>query len=57
MEPESQSGNWEVTIIEFQENGKKRFKVSRRYPPFSIAETKIFSSKAKAKLQFEKWLG
>jgi hypothetical protein len=57
MEPNSQSENWEVTIMEFQEDGKKRFKVSRRYPLYSIAETKIFSSKARAKLQFEKWLG
>jgi hypothetical protein len=57
MEPKSSNRNWEVTIMEFQEAGKKRFKVSRRYPRFSIAETKIFSSKARAKLQFERWLG
>jgi hypothetical protein len=47
---------WEVSIMEFQNDLGKKYKVTRRFPEMSIAETKIFSSKEKAKLQFEEWL-
>jgi hypothetical protein len=47
---------WEVTILEFNDEGKSWFKVTRRYPDMSIAETRIFLSKAQAKKQFEEWL-
>ena len=46
----------EVTIIELQENGKKKFKVTKRIPYLKVSETKIFNSKEEAKKQFEEWL-
>jgi len=36
---------WEVSIIELQENGKNKFKVTRRIPYLSVSKTKIFDSK------------
>lgn len=47
---------WEVSIIELEDHGKKVFKVTRRLPEMSVAETKVFSSKDSAKKQFEDWL-
>ena len=47
---------WEVSIIEFEENGKKKYKVTKRMPEMSVAETKIFDSKEEAKKQFDEWL-
>jgi hypothetical protein len=47
---------WEVTMIELQENGKKKFKVTKRIPYLKVSETKIFESKEEAKKQFEEWL-
>ena len=47
---------WEVSFIVFKENEKKVFKVTRRFPEFHVAETKIFSSEKDAKIQFEEWL-
>ena len=43
--------------MEFFREGKVWFKVTRRFPEMSIAETKIFASKERAKEQFEEWLG
>lgn len=42
--------------MELVENNKKKFKVTRRLPNLSVAETKIFNSKEEAKKQFEEWL-
>ena len=42
--------------MEYQDESGKRYKVTRRIPELSVAETKIFNSKEKAKLQFEEWL-
>jgi hypothetical protein len=47
---------WEVSIIEFQNELGKKYKVTRRFPEMSVAETKIFSSKEEAKAQFDEWL-
>jgi len=47
---------WEVTIIEFRDNGNTYFKVTRRIPELDVAETKLFNLKEEAKKQFEKWL-
>ena len=47
---------WEVTIMEYQDETGTKYKVTRRIPEMSVAETKIFSSKEKAKRQFEEWL-
>lgn len=39
------------------ENGVgKKFKVTRRLPNLSVAETKLFRSKEDAKKQVEEWL-
>lgn len=46
---------WEVSIIELR-NHETRFKVTRRIPELSVAETKVFSSKEEAKKQFDEWL-
>ncbi|MBI2666131.1 hypothetical protein HYX13_00815 [Candidatus Woesearchaeota archaeon] len=48
---------WEVSIIAFQEEDILKYKVTRRLPELSVAETKIFTSKEEAKAQFESWLG
>lgn len=47
---------WEVSIIKLKGEEGERFKVTRRIPELSVAETKIFVSKKKAKKQFEDWL-
>ncbi len=47
---------WEVSIIEFQDDEGNKFKVTRRLPEMSVAETKIFKSKKEAKEQFDEWL-
>ena len=43
----------EISFIEFKNNRSKKFKVTKRIPELSVAETKIFRSKKKAKKQFE----
>ena len=47
---------WEVTITEVV-NTSKKYKLTRRLPALSIAETKMFKSKEKAVKQFQEWLG
>lgn len=47
---------WEMSIIELKNNKGKKFKVTRRLPELSVAETKVFRSNKKAKKQFEDWL-
>ena len=47
---------WEVSVIEFENHLGKKYKVTRRLPELSVAETKIFKSKRKAKEQFNRWL-
>ena len=47
---------WEVSIIEFQDDEGSKFKVTRRLPEMSVAETKIFKSKKEAMEQFDEWL-
>lgn len=53
---EHQVKKWEVSIIKFQDETGTKFKVTRRVSEESVAETKIFNSKEKAKKQFEEWL-
>ena len=50
------SAKWEVSIIELKENGKIRYKVTRRIPEMSVSETKVFSSKQSALNQVKDWL-
>ncbi len=47
---------WEVSIIKFQNSVSKKFKVTRRLPEVSVAETKFFTSKKKARRLFDEWL-
>ena len=47
---------WEITIMEIENSEGKKYKVTRRLPELSIAETKIFDSKESAKRQMEEWL-
>jgi hypothetical protein len=47
---------WEVSIMELQNTFGRKFKVTKRLPEMSVAETKIFRSKEEAKRQFEEWL-
>tara|TARA_Y100000310_G_C20650630_1_gene799224 strand:- start:568 stop:726 length:159 start_codon:yes stop_codon:yes gene_type:complete len=47
---------WEISILEYENDIGKKFKVTRRLPDMSVAETKIFTSVEEAKKQVEKWL-
>lgn len=47
---------WEVSIIEFENRHGKKYKVTRRLPELSVAETKMFKGKKEAKRQFDEWL-
>ena len=47
---------WEISIIELENDIGKKYKVTRRLPDLSVAETKIFKSKEKARKQFDEWL-
>ena len=50
------ANKWEVSIIELKKNGRKKYKVTRRMPDMSVAETRIFSSKEEAMKQLDEWL-
>ena len=47
---------WEVSIMEIQNHKGKKYKVTRRLPELTVAETKIFKDKKKARKQFDEWL-
>ena len=53
---ESSSKKWEVSISEYETSDGIRWKVTRRVPAMSVAETKIFSVKREAIKQYEEWL-
>lgn len=48
--------NWEVSIMELQNDVGSKFKVTRKLPELSVSETKMFRSKTEAVKQFEEWL-
>lgn len=50
------SKQWELSILEFSEDGQLKYKVTRRLPTLALAETKIFNSKEEAIKQFNEWL-
>jgi hypothetical protein len=52
----NKSSNWEISLQEYDSGNEKIYKVTRRKPFFSIAETKIFNSLKEAKKQVEEWL-
>ena len=47
---------WEISIIELEDNGIMKYKVTRRLLELSVAETKVFRSKEDARKQFDEWL-
>ncbi len=47
---------WEVSLTAFEDEEGKKYKVTRRMPNMSVAETKFFKSKDEAKKQYEEWL-
>ena len=47
---------WEVSIMEVENTVGKKYKVTRRLPDMSVAETKIFTSKEEALRQVDEWL-
>lgn len=47
---------WEVSIMELEGNKGKTFKVTRRIPEISVAETRVFRLKKRAKKQYDGWL-
>ncbi|MBI2550217.1 hypothetical protein HYV83_03480 [Candidatus Woesearchaeota archaeon] len=47
---------WEVSLIELQSSRGKKFKVTKRLPELSVAETRMFVTKKKAKKLFDEWL-
>jgi len=48
--------NWEVSLKEFKDFEGIKYKVTRRLTEYSIAETKILTSKEKAIQQLNEWL-
>ena len=42
--------------MEIREENTIKYKVTRRMPSMSIAETKVFNSKIEAIRQFKEWL-
>ena len=47
---------WEVSITELQNHTGRKFKVTRRLPEMSVAETKVFTTRKKAKRLLDEWL-
>jgi hypothetical protein len=47
---------WEVSIMELHSYSGKKFKVTRRLLEMSVAETKVFATKKRAKKLFDEWL-
>ena len=47
---------WEVSLMEFKQENRVLYKVTRRMPFFSVVETKIFSSKQEALELLQEWL-
>lgn len=47
---------WEISFMELKNSLGKKYKVTRRIADLSVAETKVFRSKEKAKKQFDEWL-
>lgn len=47
---------WEISFLIIENSIGKKYKVTRRMPYLSVAETKTFESKEKALQQFNEWL-
>lgn len=53
---ESFTKKWIVSILELEDNEGRLYKVNKRIPEFSVAETKMFRNKKEAIKQFKEWL-
>lgn len=42
--------------MEFEDGEGQKFKVTKRLPDASVAETKVFKDKKEAKILFDEWL-
>ena len=51
----SQTSKWEISLIEFQDQNGKQYKVTRRMPEMSVAETKVYRSKKLAIQKLNEW--
>ncbi len=47
---------WEISIIELRANTRIYYKVTRRMPLLTVAETRFFDSKEDALTQFYAWM-
>ncbi|MGV8172041.1 MAG: hypothetical protein ACP5OA_05090 [Candidatus Woesearchaeota archaeon] len=47
---------WEVSMIMLKDGDVVKYKVTRRFSEYYIAETKIFDDKDDALRQFNEWL-
>jgi hypothetical protein len=47
---------WEVSIVELRTENGRIFKVTRRLPELTVAETKLFRTKDEALAPFDAWL-
>jgi hypothetical protein len=47
---------WEISLMEYENGLGKKYKVTKRVPDMTVAETKVFRSKEEAKKQFDEWL-
>ena len=52
----TEAQRWIVTIMFFDSENGFYYKVTRRIPALSVAETKVFFKKEDAQLQFQQWL-
>ena len=48
--------NWELSLLVFKDSGIVKYKVTRRFPDLSVAETKIFNSMDEARIQLDEWM-
>ena len=51
-----QTKKWEISIVEIEDKEGKKYKITRRLPEMSVAETKILKNKEEAIKQFNEWL-
>jgi hypothetical protein len=49
------SNKWVISIVELYDKNVQLYKVTKRFADYSVSETKVFRSKAKAFQQIEEW--
>ncbi len=56
MESKIKRGKWEISVLLLRNKKKATYKVTRRVPELHVSETKVFSTKEKARDQLDEWL-